>query len=117
MGRRESKLKIIETIDYLYVCLVPQRGHRQVLLSRPNSSVHQKRVLRRDTIETATKGRLGVHLEKGKVIGKRAGWCKGPETETIWQVPGAESEEWLKREKHGKETRIQARTSLWIFIL
>lgn len=98
-GRVNQKLK---TIDYLHVCLVPQRGHRQVLLSRLNSSAHQRRVLRIDTIKTAKKERLGVHLEKGKVIGKRAGWCKGPETETIWQVPGAEIAEWLKREKQWK---------------
>lgn len=109
MGRRESKPKIMETIDYLHVCLVPQRGHKWVLLSRPNPSVHQRRMLGRDTIETVTKGRLGVHLEKGKVAGKRAGLCKGPETETILSSSRSRKCRLVKkRGNNGKETRIQA---------
>lgn len=43
MERRKSKPKITETVDYLHVCLVPQRGHRPVLLLRPNPSGASKK--------------------------------------------------------------------------
>lgn len=36
MGRRDSKQKITEIIDFLHVQLVPQKKHRLVLLSRPD---------------------------------------------------------------------------------
>lgn len=35
------------------------------------SLVHQRRMLGGNNIEAEAKGRLGVHLEKGKVPGKR----------------------------------------------
>lgn len=36
VGRKGSRQKVTEIIDYLHVQLVPQRKHRPALLSRPD---------------------------------------------------------------------------------